>query len=107
MFSPSNQDSPVGSGSRGGAMALLRRGVVTALTLGVLSTGGALSTGGGRSTRMVPARAGTPQQAYGINQKERYLSTDDFNYIRPGFHITVNSVTIPSDNRPIVDMTFF
>lgn len=73
-------------------------------------TVGALSIGDGQTirtrTRVVAPRDTTPQQAYAADQKERYLSTDDFAYVRPGFHITVNSVTIPTDNRPIVDMTF-
>jgi OmcA/MtrC family decaheme c-type cytochrome len=69
-------------------------------------TMGALSIGGGRMTRVVPARGAPPQQAYSPNEKEHYLSVDDFGYIRPGFHIKVNSVTIPSDNRPIADLTF-
>ncbi len=31
---------------------------------------------------------------------EYYMTADELGYIRPGFHITVNSITIPEDRRP-------
>jgi OmcA/MtrC family decaheme c-type cytochrome len=83
-------------------MGLLKRGFTLALTWGVLSLTGTRAT----TTRVIPARGTTPQGQYSPQAKEHYLSTDDFGYVRPGFHIQVNSVTIPSDNRPIVDLTF-
>src|SRR5512142_2806033 len=42
---------------------------------------------------------------YTTLSKEYYLSADDFTYVRPGLKIKVNSVTIPADNRPVVDLT--
>ena len=42
---------------------------------------------------------------YTTLSKEYYLSADDFTYVRPGNNIKVNSVTIPADNRPVVDLT--
>ena len=84
-------------------MLLLKRGIAMAMAWGVLSFVGVRGPG----TRVVAPRGATPQDAYSTQDKEHYLSADDFAYVRPGFHITVNSVTIPSDNRPIADLSFF
>jgi OmcA/MtrC family decaheme c-type cytochrome len=43
---------------------------------------------------------------YAESQKEYYLTEAQAEYIRPGYNITINSVTIPSDNRPVVDLSF-
>jgi OmcA/MtrC family decaheme c-type cytochrome len=69
---------------------------------------GALALPVGRpSTRTVDARgSGAAQAKYGPQSVEHYLSTDQFIYVRPGYNITVNSVTIPADNRPVVDVSF-
>jgi OmcA/MtrC family decaheme c-type cytochrome len=40
------------------------------------------------------------------SQIEYYLTEDQISFLRPGFYITVNSITVPSDNRPIVDLSF-
>ena len=37
--------------------------------------------------------------------KAFYLSADDTGYIRPGLNFTINSVTIPSDLKPLVTFT--
>jgi OmcA/MtrC family decaheme c-type cytochrome len=54
-------------------------------------------------------RASTPttptQQSFSVNQLEYYLSDDGIAYIRPGLKIKVNSVTIGSDRKPVVDLT--
>ena len=34
------------------------------------------------------------------------MTADELGYVRPGFHITVNSITIPEDRRPVVDYSF-
>lgn len=39
------------------------------------------------------------------NQLEYYLSDDGVAYIRPGLKITVNSITIGSDRKPVVELT--
>ncbi len=83
-------------------MFLVRRGIAMAMAWSTLSVAGARHPG----TRTIAPRVVNPQEAYSAQSKEHYLSTDDFTYVRPGFHITVNSVTIPSDNRPIADLTF-
>src|SRR5262245_24802668 len=70
-------------------------------------------TGGGGAPRAVSFRgsgAGGPPSAevsYSKSSKEFYMTTDEIGYIRPGFHITVNSITIPDDDRrPVVDYSF-
>lgn len=82
-------------------MGFLKRGAAMAVA------GGLALAGARHAPKVLPARGGvSPQEAYSPNAKEHYLSIDDFGYVRPGFKIKVNSVTIPSDNRPIVDLTF-
>jgi OmcA/MtrC family decaheme c-type cytochrome len=39
------------------------------------------------------------------NQLEFYLSDDGIAYIRPGVRITVNSITVGADRRPVVELT--
>ena len=45
------------------------------------------------------------RKVYGVNDAERYLTEDQIGYIRPGLHVTVNSITIPADRRPVVDFS--
>jgi OmcA/MtrC family decaheme c-type cytochrome len=47
-----------------------------------------------------------PQAMYSKNQVEYYMKADELGYVRPGFHITVNSIEIPEDRRPLVDYSF-
>ncbi len=51
-----------------------------------------------------PAPAQTSR--YTPSQLEAYLSDDGIAYIRPGFHIKVNSLTIGADRKPVVDLSF-
>ncbi|HWC65089.1 MAG TPA: hypothetical protein VG777_03325, partial [Thermoanaerobaculia bacterium] len=48
----------------------------------------------------------TSPSAYAATAKEHYLTTDQFGYIRPGFNITINSITIGADRKPVVDVSF-
>jgi OmcA/MtrC family decaheme c-type cytochrome len=50
------------------------------------------------------AREATPV-AYDATQKEFYLAADQTTWIRPGYVIKVNSVTIGADRKPVVDVT--
>jgi len=54
-------------------------------------------------------RASTPtpptKQSFSINQLEHYLSENDVAFIRPGLKVIVNSVTIGSDRKPVVDFS--
>ena len=85
-------------------MKSLRGGLVTMLTAGALVV---LPTVNARSTRVV-TRPGPPdpKTLYSRSEKEFWLSADEFGYVRPGFHITVNSVTINADRKPVVDLSF-
>lgn len=59
------------------------------------------------SAQTLRTRSATPKTPtkndFTINQIEHYMSNDGIAYIRPGVQITVNSVTIGSDRRPVVD----
>jgi len=60
-----------------------------------------------RLTQTIGTRAITePQGVYSKSQKEFYMTADELGFVRPGFHITVNSITIPEDRRPLVDYSF-
>ncbi|MGE5413921.1 MAG: multiheme c-type cytochrome, partial [Syntrophomonadaceae bacterium] len=88
-------------------MKSLRGGLVMAMTAGALLI---LPMSNTRVTRIV-SRAGAPQATdpktlYAPQQKEYWLSADEFGYIRPGLNITVNSITIGADNKPVVDLSF-
>ena len=85
-------------------MKPFRGGLVTALMAGSLVV---LPTSNSRSTRVV-SRDGLPdpKALYTRTEKEFWLTADDLGYIRPGFHLTVNSITIPDDRRPEVDYSF-
>lgn len=90
-------------------MNSLRGGLVTALTASALVI---LPMSNTRVTRIV-TRAGAgqsqssdPKTIYAPQQKEYWLSADEFGYIRPGLKITVNSITIPDNRKPVVDVTY-
>jgi len=42
---------------------------------------------------------------YKTDQREAYLSVNDIAFIRPGLKIKVNSVTIGSDRKPVIDVS--
>ena len=83
-------------------MRLINRGLVVAMAAGALAV-----PIGRPSPRNVDPRGPAGAQAkYGPQSIEHYLSVDDFIFVRPGYNIKVNSVTIGSDNRPVVDVSF-
>lgn len=85
-------------------MKTLRGGLVMAMTAGALVV---VPVSNPHLTRAIgPRGLPDPQALYSPNAKEFYLTADDLGYIRPGFHITVNSITIPDDRRPVVDLSF-
>jgi len=60
-----------------------------------------------RLTRAIGPRGGDPQALYSTHDKEFYLTKDELTWVRPGFHITVNDITIPPDDlRPLADLSF-
>ena len=80
---------------------LLRTLLVLAMT-GALTVS-ASSTSGRR--RAVGPPSGPAAPAFKADQIEAYLSEETIAYIRPGLKIKVNSITIPSDRRPVVDFS--
>ena len=87
---------------------LVKRGTLLALGFMALVP---LSPGDSRTARVVGMRgpvaaADSPQAKYPTSSKEFWLTDDQFDFIRPGFHITVNSVTIPADGRAVADLSF-
>lgn len=43
---------------------------------------------------------------YQAGQMEAYLSAEEVAWIRPGFNVTIDSLVIPADRRPVVELTF-
>jgi OmcA/MtrC family decaheme c-type cytochrome len=84
---------------------MLRRGIALAITAGSL----VLTSGQPTATRVVAARGGDgdhPQRTvYTATSKEFYLTQDQFDFARPGYHIKINSVTIGADRKPVADVT--
>src|SRR5450759_955166 len=87
-------------------MLFLRRAILLGLTAAGIAlpmrqdgTRSAVPTAGGRSD---PSAA---RRVYGANDAEYYLTQDQIGYIRPGLHVTINSITIPADRRAVVDFS--
>jgi OmcA/MtrC family decaheme c-type cytochrome len=57
------------------------------------------------NVQVVAAPSRTAPSHYSPLAKEAYLSEDLIGYIRPGLKITVNSVTIGADRKPVVDFS--
>ena len=85
-------------------MRFQRMRLVMAMAAGSLVVVPSVNT---RLTQTIGTR-GLTQQApvYGKDTREFYMTADDLGFIRPGFHLTVNSITIPEDRRPLVDYSF-
>lgn len=60
------------------------------------------ASSGGRRRAVGPPSA----PVYKADQIEAYLGADVIAYIRPGLKMKVNSITIPTDRRPVVDVNF-
>jgi OmcA/MtrC family decaheme c-type cytochrome len=80
---------------------LIRTLLVLALT-GLLAVS---MTASGRR-RAVGSPSGPAVPTFRADQIESYLSQDAVAYIRPGLKLKVNSITIPTDRKPLVDVTF-
>src|SRR5215471_2904406 len=83
-------------------MGVMRKALILAIAAG------ALAVSGSRNGPITVGPRGelSPQALYSKYSKEHYLSTEDFAYIRPGYHIKVNSLTIPADLKPLADVSF-
>jgi OmcA/MtrC family decaheme c-type cytochrome len=81
----------------------LRRALVL-LAAGALAL--SLSADTGRRRAAGPTTgAPSPQKPFATTDLEYYLTDDGVAYIRPGLNIKVNSVTIGSDRRPVIELT--
>jgi OmcA/MtrC family decaheme c-type cytochrome len=81
-------------------MALLHCGMALLAASNVLV---ASHVGGPPARRLQTVR--TPQM-YTTAQAEHYLTADQLAYIRPGLNITIKSVTIGADRKPVVQLAF-
>src|SRR5947209_11473933 len=56
--------------------------------------------------KRVAAPAPAPEQPrYASSQVEAYLTASDVAFIRPGLKIKVNSITIGTDRKPVIDVS--
>ncbi len=85
-------------------MKSLRSRLVMVMTAGALVV---LPSANPRATRRVdPRGAPDPKTLYSKSAREYWLSADEFEYIRPGLKITVNSITnVGPGQKPVVDVT--
>lgn len=81
------------------AMAFIQCG------LALLASGSVL-VGSHTGTPVRKLERGNAPAMYSAHQLEAYLTPQQVEYIRPGLKITVASVTIPADRRPVVEVTF-
>ncbi len=81
-------------------MALLHCGMALLAASNVLV---ASHVGGPPAHRLQTVRS---PQMYATSQAEHYLTAQQLAYIRPGFHVTVKSVTIGADRKPVVQVAF-
>src|SRR5262245_49320970 len=86
-------------------MRVLRGRLVLAVAAGSLAAFPMVNT---RLTRTVgrPPLGADGSAYYAKNVLEYYMKADELGYVRPGFHLTLNSITIPDDRRPVVDYSF-
>src|SRR5262250_916450 len=85
-------------------MNIPRSRLVMAIAAGALI---AVPASNSRLTRTIGSRGADPQALYSAHDKEFYLTKDEITYVRPGFHINVNGISIPPDDlRPVADLSF-
>ena len=62
----------------------------------------------GRQRAAAPGKAATApaEPRFRTTQVEFYLTEDSIAYVRPGLNVKVESITIPEDRRPVVEVTF-
>ncbi len=85
---------------------MLRRGIALAITAGSL----ALTSNQLNTTRVVAPRGGDggpPQAFYSETSKEYYLTQDEFDFLRPGVHVSiVGVVNVAAGQKPVVEVLF-
>ena len=97
-------------------MSSLMRGLFAAATAGVLTipmnppasvTKSSPEAGRRRSAITAPANPSPSASRFKTTDLEYYLTTEDVQYVRPGLRIKVNSVTVGSDKRPVIDFNIY
>src|SRR5947209_2699578 len=79
----------------------MRRAVFAIFTLALLAFP-MLATDARKRAAAPPAQ---PQSRYTSSQVEAYLTASDVAFIRPGLKIKVNSITIGTDRKPVIDVS--
>ncbi len=54
-----------------------------------------------------PVTGDRSQALYSPSQVEYYMTDEEIAYVRPGFNIEVDSVQIPADGHPVVELSFY
>ncbi len=57
------------------------------------------------ATRVTPTGETDPRNVYTKSQAEHYLTKEQYAFIRPGIHVSVEDVQIPADRHPVVELT--
>ncbi|MGA7614159.1 MAG: OmcA/MtrC family decaheme c-type cytochrome [Thermoanaerobaculia bacterium] len=98
-------------------MSFLFKGILLVATAFSFGTADVPPGTAGRSGQTAQASVATPQHpvrgravtapslSFSPGQLEAYLDQQQIAYIRPGLDITINSVTVGSDGKPVVDLT--
>jgi OmcA/MtrC family decaheme c-type cytochrome len=84
-------------------MISITRGLLVLATAGAAITPMMTRDTGGRAT---PGQESDPHQIYTKAEAEHYLTKEQLQYIRPGLNITIESIMIPADLRPVVEVSF-
>lgn len=58
------------------------------------------------ANRVTPTGEIDPRNVYTKSQAEHYLTKEQYAFIRPGLHVTVEDIQIPADRKPVVEITF-
>ncbi|HEX7679693.1 MAG TPA: hypothetical protein VF713_16300, partial [Thermoanaerobaculia bacterium] len=79
-----------------------RAGLIT-MTAALLAVSPLVAQPAGRTRSAAPPAAAVTQPRFNSGQVEAFASASDLAFIRPGLKIIVNSVTIGSDRKVVVD----
>jgi OmcA/MtrC family decaheme c-type cytochrome len=81
----------------------------TSLVLILLAASGLVPSHGATAVTNAPAVSDgptVPSHTYAATEVEYYLTDDQKEYVRPGLTVEIVDVEIPSDRRPVVELTF-
>jgi OmcA/MtrC family decaheme c-type cytochrome len=80
--------------------------LITQLFIVVMTGVLTLSVAGSTPRRRAVSPGEPAKPAFKTDQIEAYLSEDAIAYIRPGLKLKINSITIGTDRKPVVDISF-